>query len=139
MDWTPSSLPLLVLVCGTSALFVVLRYLFGADGWARRWPGLAGRLGVNAQARGVLARRVLGGLWRGGGTLALAVLGGGEVGRGLTMPGAQGLAWVAAPLAVLVPLLWRSGATEAVRETQREIREATWTPRLRALSWGSWP
>ncbi len=138
MDWTPDSLPVMGVVCGAALLFTIVRYAFTAEAWARRLPGVAGALGVPPQAGGVILRRLCAGLWLGGGMLACEALAGATVGRGLAAPGTAALPWVGGALAVLAPLLWRSGGTAAVRASQPEIRDVRWTGRLRALSLGRW-
>jgi membrane protease YdiL (CAAX protease family) len=139
LTWDPNALPVVGVVCATTCLFAVLRYLMSAPSMANRFPGAADFLDVPSQAAGVLVRRCVAGCWLGGGTLAAEWLFGAEVGRGLSLPPlVPGLLWVLAPMLVIGPILWRSGKLEFVREEQPEIRDVQWTPRMRLLSMGAW-
>ncbi|MCO4774249.1 MAG: CPBP family intramembrane metalloprotease [Deltaproteobacteria bacterium] len=139
LAWDPEALPVVGVLIGCTALFVVLRYRMGVTAWARWVPGTSARLKVSTGAAGVLLRRLMAGLWLGGGALLVETASGADVGVGLALPPLlAGAAWVGWPMLVLVPLLWRSGQGEALRAVQPEIRDAVWTPRLRVLSMAAW-
>lgn len=139
LTWDPSALPVVGMVCITTFLFVMLRYLITSPAMAIRFPSAGGILGVPSQAAGVIVRRCSAGVWLGGGTVVAEMLSGAEVGRGFALPPlVPGLLWLAGPMLILGPVLWRGGATESVRKEQPEIRDVAWTPRMRLLSMGAW-
>jgi len=139
LTWDPAARPSVVVLCGVTALFVVMRYRLQPVHLAAFVPAVSRRLRVSSDAAGVILRRCVGGLWLGVGALACEVAGGGSVGVGLRMPDVLAAApWVGWPMLVLVPLLWRSAQGEPIRALHPEIRGAVWTPALRTLSLGSW-
>lgn|GEM_PF-3552351 len=146
----PADWPVLaVLMVGTAA-FVLMRYRLTADRCAAWTPGFGPAVGVSAHAGGVVLRRLLSGALLGGSVLlaeAVAALAPSVpafptfagVGAGLALPPLlPALAWAGAPLLLLAPLLWRAGGSDKVRASHPEIRDVPLSPRMRALSLGSW-
>lgn len=139
LAWDPEALPVVGVLVGCTALFVVLRYRITPTSFATWMPKVSDRLGVSTQAAGVLLKRWIGGTWLLVGALLVEAASGAEVGRGLTLPPAlPTAAWVGWPMLVLVPLLWVQSRGAEIRAIQPEIRGGNWTGRLRALSMSAW-
>ena len=139
LAWDPAALPVVVLLVGATALYALKHYVLAAAGWQSRLEA-RGIKPVEAQMRGVWARRLSAGALLGGGmVLVERVAGLDVVAEGLRRPpGVSTILCVAGAMAVVGPILWAAGKGRSVQASQPEVRAQVQGPGVVLRGWAAW-